>query len=62
MYSTRWPTEAGLARVAMDKIEFSPHDDARARIFAFMDDKRAIIKTEVLIGIRKHPAKKQEIR
>ena len=49
MYSTRWSAEAGFARVTIYQAKFTPHGDSRARFFAFVYNKGAIIETEVVI-------------
>lgn len=49
MHSFRRTAETGLASVAVDELELSPHHDSRARLFAFMNDEGAIIEAKILI-------------
>ena len=55
MYSTRWSAEAGFARVTIYQAKFTPHGDSRARLFAFVHNKGAIIETEIVIIFWKDP-------
>lgn len=59
--SPRRPTETGLARVTIDEIEFPPHNYPGARVLALMDDEGAIVETEVLIHLRKHPKTRKKM-
>jgi len=60
MYSTRWSAEAGFARVTIYQAKFTPHGDSRARFFAFVYNKGAIIETEVVIIFWKDPKYKKK--
>lgn len=49
VHSFGWSAKACLARVAMDELEFFPHDNAGARFFAFVHLERAIIEAKIVI-------------
>ena len=59
MYSTSRAAEAGLARVAIYQIKFTPHGNSRAWFLALVHDKWAVIETEVIIIFGKDPKNKQ---
>ena len=59
MYSTSWAAEAGLARVTIYQVKFTPHGHSRAWFLAFVHLERAVIETEVIIIFGKDPKYQQ---
>ena len=57
MDSSGGPAETSLAGVAIYQIKLAPHNDSRARLFAFVHDEGAVFETEIVVDLRKQSEK-----